>query len=83
MVGRARILRRAYAKAVVVPAAALLHLQTGVYAMVVENGVAQQRELKISANSEESALVTQGLRPGDKLVVSGAFQLSSGTRVSY
>jgi len=83
MVGRAKILRHAYTKAVVVPAAALLHLQTGVYAMVVQDGVAQQRELTIGANSEDSALVLKGLRPGDKLVVSGAFQLSSGTKVSY
>ncbi|MFH0920638.1 MAG: efflux RND transporter periplasmic adaptor subunit [Fibrobacterota bacterium] len=83
MMGRARILRRAYAKAVVVPSASLVHLQSGISAMVVVNGMARQRELKIGAESGDSAMVIQGLRPGDKLVISGAFQLSEGTRVTY
>ena len=83
MVGRARILRRAFAKAIVVPAASLVHLQNGVSAMVVENGVARQRTLKIGTSSEDSVMVLQGLRPRDKLVISGAFQLSDGTKVTY
>jgi membrane fusion protein, multidrug efflux system len=83
MVGRARILRRSYSRAIVVPSAALVHLQSGVSVMIVENGVARQREVKIGANSEDSVLVITGLRAGDKLVISGGFQLSNGTKVSY
>ena len=83
MVGRARILRRTYAKAVVIPATALVHLQSGVAAMVAENGIARQRELTVGATSLDGILVSQGLKAGDKLIVSGAFQLSDGTKISY
>ena len=83
MVGRASILRKKYADAVVVPSAALVRLQNGISAMVVENGVARQRTLKIGAANADSTLIIEGLRAGDKLIVTGAFQVSDGTRVGY
>jgi membrane fusion protein (multidrug efflux system) len=83
MVGRASILRHKYAKAIVVPSAALLRLQDGICAMVVENGVARQRKVSIGATNADSSLIMDGLRQGDKLVVTGAFQVSDGTRVSF
>jgi membrane fusion protein, multidrug efflux system len=83
MVGRARILRHKYAKAVVVPSAALLRMQNGISAMVVENGIARQRNVTIGATTTDSSLITEGLHQGDKLVVTGAFQVSDGTKVSY
>jgi membrane fusion protein, multidrug efflux system len=83
MVGRANILRRTYRNAIVVPATALLHLENGIAAMVVENGTAKQRPLRVEATTVDSALIAEGLRTGDKLVVTGAFQISNGTRVSF
>jgi membrane fusion protein, multidrug efflux system len=83
MVGRASILRREYAKAIVVPSTALLRLQNGISAMVVENGIARQRRVVVGATSTDSSLITDGLREGDKLVVTGAFQVSDGTKVSF
>jgi membrane fusion protein, multidrug efflux system len=83
MVGRANILRRAYDNAVVVPSAALVHLESGIAAMVVENGRAKQHMVHVEATGADSSLITEGLRPGDKLVVTGAFQISDGTRVSF
>jgi RND family efflux transporter MFP subunit len=83
MVGRARILRHRYAHAIVVPSSALVRLQNGVCAMVVENGFARQRKVSIGATSEDSSLIKDGLRQGDKLVVTGAFQVSDGTKVSF
>jgi membrane fusion protein (multidrug efflux system) len=83
MVGRASILRRSYKNAVVVPSTALVRLQNGISAMVIENGVAKQRILHVGAVGADSTLITDGLRPGDKLVVTGAFQITEGTRVSY
>jgi membrane fusion protein, multidrug efflux system len=83
MVGRANILRRTYSKAVVVPATALLRLESGIAAMVVENGTARQRSLRVETTSADSALIAEGLNPGEKLVVTGAFQISNGTRVSF
>lgn len=83
MVGRARILRRAYAKAVVIPHTALLHLQNGVAVMVAEQGVARQRRITAGASTPDGVLVTSGLKAGDRLIVSGAFQLSDGSRISF
>ncbi len=83
MVGRARILRHRYDHAVVVPSSALVRLQNGVCAMVVENGVARQRKVSIGATSEDSSLIKDGLHQGDKLVVTGAFQVSDGTKVLF
>jgi membrane fusion protein, multidrug efflux system len=83
MVGRASILRHSYQKAIVIPSSALLRLQNGISAMVVENGVARQRTIAVGATTADSSLISEGLREGDKLVVTGAFQVSDGTKVSY
>jgi membrane fusion protein (multidrug efflux system) len=83
MVGRASILRRSYKSAVVVPSTALLRLQNGISAMVIENGVARQRIVHVGPVGADSTLITDGLHSGDKLVVTGGFQISEGTRVSY
>ncbi len=83
MVGKANILRRKYTKAIVVPSTALLRLQNGISAMVVENGLAHQRTLKIGATGTDSTLITDGLKQGDNLIVTGAFQVSEGTKVSF
>ena len=83
MVGRASILRRSYKNAIVVPSAALVRLQNGISAMVVENGVAKQRKVSVGATTPDSSLITDGLREGDKLVVTGAFQVSDGTKVNF
>jgi membrane fusion protein (multidrug efflux system) len=83
MVGRASILRKSYTKAIVVPSTALLRLQNGISAMVVENGIARQRPVRVGATNIDSSLITDGLRDGDRLVVTGAFQVSDGTKVSF
>lgn len=83
MVGRAHILRHVYTKAIVVPTTALLRLQNGISAMVVENGVAKKRDIRIGVTSENSAMIAEGLYAKDLLIASGAFQVSDGTRVNY
>jgi multidrug efflux pump subunit AcrA (membrane-fusion protein) len=66
-----------------VPSTALLRLQNGISAMVIENGVARQRIVHVGPVGADSTLITDGLHSGDKLVVTGGFQISEGTRVSY
>jgi membrane fusion protein, multidrug efflux system len=83
MVGRARILRHTYSKAVVIPSTALLHLENGIAVMIAEDGVARQHTVKTGANAGDSTLIIEGLSQGDKLIVTGAFQVSDGTRVNY
>lgn len=81
MVGRAKILRKRYEKAVVVPSAALLRQEKGVKAVVVKDGKAHLVEVELGSALRDSVLVTSGLKVGDRLVVEGAFRVSEGTRV--
>jgi multidrug efflux pump subunit AcrA (membrane-fusion protein) len=67
----------------VVPATALLHLQNETAAMIIENGVAVQHTVTVGATRGDSVLITSGIDAGDLLVVTGAFQVSNGTRVAY
>jgi membrane fusion protein (multidrug efflux system) len=83
MVGRANILRHKYEKAIVIPSTALLHLENGLAVMIAENGVALQHIVKAGATAGDSTLITDGIAADDKLIVTGAFQVSDGTRVSY
>jgi membrane fusion protein (multidrug efflux system) len=83
MVGRARILKKNYSSAIIIPAASILHLQTGPAVMVVVNGAAQQRTIEIETTNGENVLIKTGLNAGDKLIVAGGFQVSNGTRVKY
>jgi membrane fusion protein (multidrug efflux system) len=83
MVGRARILRKNYQKSIVIPATALLRLQNGTSVMVVENGVAKQHLVDIAVSNGDSVMIRSGLTAGDKLIISGAFQVSEGTKVKY
>lgn len=83
MVGRARILRRKYDTAVVVPSQALLRLQEGTMAMLVRDGKAVQVPVKLGPASGDSVVVESGIAAGDVLVTTGAFQVSSGTKVAY
>lgn len=83
MVGRARILKKKYQKSIVIPATSILRLQNGTSVMVVENNVAHQRLVEIEVSTGDSVLIRKGLIAGDKLITTGAFQVSEGTKVVY
>jgi multidrug efflux pump subunit AcrA (membrane-fusion protein) len=51
--------------------------------MVVENGVAKQRLVDIAVSNGDSVMIRKGLNAGDKLIVTGAFQVSDGTKVIF
>lgn len=81
VVGRARLLRKKYESAVVVPSAALLRQESGVKAAVVQDSKAHLVEVELGSSQGDSVLVRSGLKIGDKLIVQGAFRVSEGTRV--
>jgi membrane fusion protein (multidrug efflux system) len=81
MVGRAKVLRRNFASAVVVPSDALLRQEKGVYAAVVRDGTAHLVEVVLGSAQGDSVLILSGLAAGDHLVVQGAFRVSEGARV--
>jgi membrane fusion protein, multidrug efflux system len=81
VVGRARLLRKTYTDAIVVPSAALLRQEHGVRAALVKDGVAHLVDVELGSSHGDSVLVRSGLKTGDKLIVQGAFRVSEGTRV--
>lgn len=83
MVGRARILKKKFKKSIVIPATSILRLQNGTSVMVVENNVARQRIVEIEVSTGDSVLIRNGLTAGEKLITTGAFQVSDGTKVVY
>lgn len=81
MAGKAKLLRKVYEDVVVVPATALLRNETGVYAMVAENGIARQRIVKLGPASGDSVAVLEGLKGGEDLIVQGAFRVIDGSKL--
>ena len=87
MVGRARITPREAGTAVAtisVPALALLEGrgdQAAVF-IVDDTGKAQRISVRIAGFADDQALVAEGLRPGMKVVTSGAPYLRNGQPVS-
>ena len=54
----------------------------GTYVYVVEEGVLRRRDIDIAWQNDEEAIVSNGLKAGDKLVTTALGQVTSGIRVS-
>ena len=83
MVGRARIQRRKIANAVVVPSSAVLRMQEGTMVMLARNGLALEVPVKLGPTSGDSVVVETGMAAGDTIIVRGAFQVATGTKIIY
>ncbi len=83
MVGKTRILRKKYDKAIVVPSNAVLRLQEGTMVMVVRDGKAVQVPVRLGPGLGDSVLIESGIAEGDLIITVGAFQVSTGTKVAY
>jgi membrane fusion protein (multidrug efflux system) len=67
---------------VVVPQAALLADQQGVYVFVVEDGKAEVRRIKPGGESGPDVIVEEGLSGGEQVIVEGVQSLRPGVPVS-
>jgi membrane fusion protein (multidrug efflux system) len=83
MIGRVRILRERHEKALVVPSQAVLRLQDGTAVMRVKDGKAQRVSVTLGAAQGESVMILSGLSAGDRIITTGAFQVSEGTKVAF
>ncbi len=83
MVGKARILRKRYEQALVVPSQAVLRLQEGTAVMRVVDGRAQKAAVELGSARGDSVLVLSGLSAGDRIITVGSFQVSEGTKVEF
>ena len=68
--------------AVVVPQSAVLTGQQGNYVYVVENGVAEQRPVKVDRQLGEVAVIASGLKAGEELVIAVPRNLRPGLHVT-
>jgi Cu(I)/Ag(I) efflux system membrane fusion protein len=83
MIGKVRILRRRYDKALVVASQAVLRLQDGTAVMRVDKGRAHQVPVVLGPSRGDSVVVASGLSEGDRIITVGSFQVSEGTRVKF
>lgn len=67
--------------AIVIPKSIILSRQKGKTVFVVDRGVAAERIIETGMENINEAEVTRGLRPNDRLVISGFETLSNGTKV--
>ncbi|GAB3090980.1 efflux RND transporter periplasmic adaptor subunit [Aestuariicella hydrocarbonica] len=75
----ARIDGKTVKNALVVPASSVYQ---GSYLYVIENGALQRRNVALSFQTSEQAVISQGLTPGSEVIVSPLGQVTSGTLVS-
>ena len=68
--------------AITVPPSAILRGPRGPYVFVITNDIARRQPVTTGFQDERTAIVTAGLKPGDKVVVDGASRLSDGSKVS-
>ena len=83
MVGKARILRKRYDQALVVPSQAVLRLQEGTAVMKVVDGMAHKAAVTLGSARGDSVLVLTGLSAGERVITVGGFQVSEGTKVEF
>jgi membrane fusion protein, multidrug efflux system len=70
-------------KVVVIPQSAIAIDQTGPYVFVVgENNTVEQRRLKLGTNREGLAVVEDGVKPGERVVVQGQQRIRAGITVA-
>jgi membrane fusion protein, multidrug efflux system len=66
----------------VVPATVVQRGPEGTFAFVISNDVAVVRPIKVAPQTEQGfALVNEGLKPGEPVVVDGQYKLQAGARV--
>src|SRR5207245_892109 len=70
-------------KVVVIPQSAIAIDQTGPYVFVVgENNAIEQRRLKLGTGREGFAVVEDGVKPGERVVVQGQQRIRAGMTVA-
>jgi multidrug efflux system membrane fusion protein len=69
-------------QAVTVPATAIQRGQDGALAYVVKSdGTVEARKLTVGEVSEGIAVIDEGIREGESVVIAGQYRLQPGTRV--
>ena len=83
MVAVVRIVSYENKHAIVVPINPVQIAQDGDYVFVAENGLARKVKVTLGQTYNGNAEVTNGLQPGEKLIVIGYQDLDDGDRIRY
>ena len=79
----ARVFLRVVHTAVTVPSAAVQMGPNGRYVFVIgPDGAAQIKPVQVGQIEADRAMIDNGVQPGDKIVVDGAYGLMAGTKVN-
>ncbi len=81
MIARAHLVRNVYPDAILVPIFAVISLDEERYVFVEKDGRAQMRSIEIGVIQGNDVQVTNGLSPGDRLIVVGQRDLRAGESV--
>jgi multidrug efflux system membrane fusion protein len=69
--------------AVVVPSAAVQRGPRGAYVYVInQDNTASRRNVTVGHEDAQGSIITEGVKPGDKVVIDGASRLSDATKVT-
>jgi multidrug efflux system membrane fusion protein len=76
-----RVTLRTDPNLVTVPAEAVQSGQKGTFVFIVENNVARVRAVKVLRNAGGEAVIAEGLKGGETVVIDGQLSLRDGGRV--
>ena len=80
---RVRVLVDTLKDAVTIPSAAVQRSSQGVFAWVIKpDDTAENRPIEVGPSVGDVTAVTSGLKPGERVVVSGQYRLRQGTKVT-
>ncbi len=82
MIVRVHLDRRKLKDVITVPLYALVDRSAGKVVFIEENGVARMRQVRIGSVVGERAVILEGLRQGDRLIIKGQHLLSDGSSVA-
>ncbi len=81
MISKVQLNDNTHSSQIVIPARCILLMPEGPTVWVKEQGTAQRRQVLIGTYQADGVLVTEGLQPGDSLVVDGYQKLFKGAAI--
>jgi len=79
---RARLTRRIMENVIMIPLLAVIPMEDGKAVYLVESAVAQRRDVRLGIIKGDRVQVTEGLQPGDQLIISGHRFVAPGQKVN-
>ncbi len=78
---RVRLALQEYPQSLVVPSGAIFTRNDQTYLMVIEDGVASERPVRVGASDNRTSVILEGVTAGDEFVAEGFNRLADGSLV--